>query len=75
MEDYFFPNLNPMEREILGHLKDGLTNEEIAQKMYISPKTVAKHLTELLAKTGLKNRTQLAITYYKYTNGNKERQK
>ena len=59
-------HLNRIEREILDHLSDGLTNEEIARKLYISPKTVEKHLTEILARTGLRNRTQLAVAYQRY---------
>ncbi len=43
------------EREILGHIVDGLTSVEIAEKLFISPRTVDKHRTNLLKKLGVKN--------------------
>lgn len=43
------------EREVLGLLVDGLTSTEIAKKLFISPRTVDKHRTNLLKKLGLKN--------------------
>ncbi|MBO6537414.1 MAG: response regulator transcription factor [Balneolaceae bacterium] len=43
------------EREVLGLLVDGLTSTEIADKLFISPRTVDKHRTNLLKKLGLKN--------------------
>lgn len=43
------------EREVLSLLVDGLTSIEIAEKLYISPRTVDKHRTNLLKKLDLKN--------------------
>ena len=43
------------EREVLSLLVDGLTSSEIAEKLYISPRTVDKHRTNLLKKLGQKN--------------------
>ncbi|MBD3616768.1 MAG: response regulator transcription factor [Gracilimonas sp.] len=47
------------EREILGLLTEGLTSTEIASKLYISPRTVEKHRTNLLKKLDLKNTAAL----------------
>jgi hypothetical protein len=38
----------------------GLTNERIAARLYLSPRTVEKHVERILAKTGHANRTALA---------------
>ena len=43
------------EREVLGLLVDGMTSTEIADKLFISPRTVDKHRTNLLKKLGQKN--------------------
>lgn len=47
------------EREILELLMEGMTSSEIAAKLFISPRTVEKHRTNLLKKTGLKNTAAL----------------
>lgn len=47
------------EKEVLGHLVDGLKSSEIAEKLFISPRTVDKHRTNLLKKLGLKNTASL----------------
>jgi DNA-binding CsgD family transcriptional regulator len=38
---------------------DGLTNREIAERLFLSPRTVEKHVERLLAKTGVQNRSRL----------------
>ncbi len=48
------------EADVLGLLAQGLTNREIAERMFLSPRTVEKHVASLLAKTGLRRRAQLA---------------
>jgi len=47
------------EADVLGLLTQGLSNREIAERMFLSPRTVEKHVASLLAKTGLR-RAQLA---------------
>jgi len=47
------------EAEVLLLVAEGLGNREIAERMFLSPRTVEKHVASLLAKTGLR-RTQLA---------------
>jgi DNA-binding CsgD family transcriptional regulator/tetratricopeptide (TPR) repeat protein len=48
------------EAEVLGLLAGGLTNREIAERMFLSPRTVEKHVASLLVKTGVRRRAQLA---------------
>lgn len=49
------PLLTTREKEVLAHIADGLTNNEIAEKLFISPLTVDSHRKNLLAKFGVKN--------------------
>ncbi len=44
---------------MLGLVADGLTNREIGERLFLSPRTVEKHVERLLAKTGAGNRSQL----------------
>ncbi len=53
--------LTEQERRILGHIADGLTNHEIAGKMFLSEKTIKNYVTSILAKLGLERRTQAAV--------------
>lgn len=55
------PNdLSERESEIAALVAKGLTNKEIATKLFITENTVKKHLSNILSKLGLENRTQLA---------------
>jgi two-component system, NarL family, response regulator DevR len=40
---------------------DGLTNREIAAELKLAEKTVRNYVTNILAKVGVRNRTQLAV--------------
>lgn len=51
--------LTQREREILKLIAEGYTNREIAQKLYISVKTVQTHRAHILEKLGLHDRTEL----------------
>lgn len=53
--------LTPREQEVLGLISNGATNREIAEKLYIAEGTVKTHITHLLARLELRNRSQLAI--------------
>jgi len=44
---------------VLKLVADGLTNREIGERLFLSPRTVEKHVERLLAKTGVRNRSQL----------------
>jgi DNA-binding CsgD family transcriptional regulator len=54
--------LSGREREVLRLVAEGLANKTIAQRLFLSPRTVEKHVERLLAKTGSTNRAQL-VTY------------
>jgi DNA-binding NarL/FixJ family response regulator len=52
--------LSPREREIADRVGRGETNAEIATALVISPRTVERHVTNVFAKLGLRNRAELA---------------
>jgi DNA-binding NarL/FixJ family response regulator len=54
-------SLTEQERRILMHVAEGLTNREIAAKMFLAEKTVKNYVSSLLAKLGLERRTQAAV--------------
>ena len=58
--------LTAREREVLDLIARGLTNREIAEKMVISEKTVKTHVSNLLDKLGLEDRTRTAIWALKH---------
>jgi DNA-binding NarL/FixJ family response regulator len=51
-------NLTPREREVVLLLADGLDQHEIAERLFISPKTVATHIQHVLGKLDVRNRAQ-----------------
>jgi DNA-binding NarL/FixJ family response regulator len=53
--------LTEQERRILEYVAEGLTNREIAAKMFLAEKTVKNYVSSLLAKLGLERRTQAAV--------------
>ena len=56
--------LSPREIEVLGLLAEGLGTATIAERLYISPKTVATHVQRILAKLGAHSRAEaIAIAY------------
>ena len=54
-------DLSPREREVLALIVEGLNNEEIADRLTISPATVRHHVSACLSKLGVANRTQAAV--------------
>ncbi len=54
-------SLTEQERRILEHVAEGLTNREIAVKMFLAEKTVKNYVSSMLAKLGLERRTQAAV--------------
>ena len=53
--------LSPREREVAGLVAQGLTNAEIAGRLFIQPDSVKKSVTRILGKLGLRDRVQLVI--------------
>ena len=51
----------PSELRVLREMTTGASNNEIAAKLFVDVTTVKKHITNMLQKTGFKNRTELAI--------------
>ncbi len=58
-------NLSPRELDILLLVADGLNNKEIAAKLFLSEGTIRNYISNMLEKLSLRDRTQLAIYYYK----------
>ncbi|MFD1320697.1 ATP-binding protein [Micromonospora sonneratiae] len=58
--------LTPREREVAVLISDGLTNTELAQRLYISPKTAAVHVSNILRKLGASSRTEVGDLVGRY---------
>jgi DNA-binding NarL/FixJ family response regulator len=54
-------DLSPREWEVLRLIASGASNREIAQALYISERTVKNHVTSILSRLGLRDRTQAAL--------------
>ena len=53
--------LTNQERRILALLAEGMSNREIAERLFLVEKTVRNHVTRVLAKLGVERRTQAAL--------------
>lgn len=60
-QEHFIP-LSPREVEILQFVTNGLSNKEIAVRLGISQQTVKNHMTSILKKLNVQDRTQAAVT-------------
>ena len=66
LEEY---GLTPAEKNIVSLIADGLSNKEIAGRLFLSEGTVKNYVTEILGKLNLRDRTQIAIFYLKNGQG------
>ncbi|MBO8169454.1 MAG: response regulator transcription factor [Thermoanaerobacteraceae bacterium] len=60
------PRLTAREKEVLQCVVKGLSNKEIGEQLYISEKTVKNHITNILRKLDVSDRTQAAIFAVKH---------
>ena len=56
-----FPDLTPRERAVLEQVARGLTNGEIAEALFVTPKTVRNYISRVFAKLGVGNRAQAIV--------------
>lgn len=63
--DYTAYDLSEKEMQLIGLVAEGLSNKEIASSLYLSEGTVRNYLSNILEKLNLRDRTQLAVFYYK----------
>jgi DNA-binding NarL/FixJ family response regulator len=52
--------LTPREREVVALLAEGLTNSQLAERLYISPRTAAVHVSNILSKLAMSSRAEVA---------------
>lgn len=60
-----FSELTPREIEVVRLIAEGLSNQQIAEKLFLSNGTVRNHISTILEKTGLEHRTQIAVMWLK----------
>ncbi|WP_406864672.1 response regulator transcription factor [Streptomyces sp. HUAS MG47] len=60
-EDERLAALSERERSVLDLIGEGLTNRQIAERLYLSEKTVKNHISRLLGKLGVERRVQAAV--------------
>ncbi|HEX6248560.1 MAG TPA: AAA family ATPase [Nocardioidaceae bacterium] len=51
--------LTPREQEVLRHVAEGMTDRQIGARLFISPRTVERHVSNVLAKSGVSRRAEL----------------
>jgi len=61
MDQVMYDDLTDREREILHYLGQGASNREISEQLFITEGTVKNHVSNILSKLGLRDRTQAAI--------------
>ena len=67
------PHSRRAKREVVALLAEGLTNAELARRLYISPKTASVHVSNILAKLGMTSRAEIAAFAAREEAANAER--
>ncbi|BAI93636.1 two-component response regulator [Limnospira platensis NIES-39] len=62
----YLQDLTPRELEVLRLIGKGYSNREIAQELFISERTVKNHVSSILSRLNLRDRTQVALLANKY---------
>ena len=57
-------SLTDREREVLGLIGEGLDNDEIAGRLFVSPATARTHVSRAMIKLGARDRAQLVVIAY-----------
>lgn len=60
-----FSELTSRETEIVQLIAEGLSNQQISERLFLSNGTVRNHISTILEKTGLEHRTQIAVMWLK----------
>jgi DNA-binding NarL/FixJ family response regulator len=56
--------LTPREREVMALVAEGLTNDEIAERLVVSPLTAKTHVSRIMLKLGARDRAQVVVMAY-----------
>ncbi|MFN3216891.1 MAG: response regulator [Acidimicrobiales bacterium] len=64
VDDTVLDVLTPREREVTALVAHGLTNDEIAERLYLSPLTAKTHANRAMMKLGVRDRAQLVVLAY-----------
>ena len=59
-------DISDKEYEIIAYVADGLSNKEIASRLYLSEGTIRNYISLILDKLELRDRTQIAVFYYQH---------
>ena len=62
--------VSPREMQVMALISESMTNEEIAQKLFVSAKTVKTHVRNIFEKTGVRNRVEAVLLYIRYRQEN-----
>jgi DNA-binding NarL/FixJ family response regulator len=58
--------ISQREMEVMALISESLTNEEIAQKLFLSAKTIKTHIRNIFEKTGIRNRVEAVLLFIRY---------